>query len=168
MGLSKRGTSLNNPVSETKTRLLEYLRSAHNRHSLTRSFGIAGSCHGSTPHCVARKERIEGMNKNDFFQEIFENGNVWVAINNSEVLILSDSEGNSALPVWPNRENAVDFISNESIDSLGPVEIPLSNFKIVWLSEGAMDFNELIINPKPKESTHLVLAKKEFLKHIQH
>jgi hypothetical protein len=106
------------------------------------------------------------MNENEFFQGILENGNVWVAIKNIEVLILSDSEGNSALPVWPNRENAVEYISNESIDSLGPVEIPLSTFKIVWLSEGAMDFDELIINPKPKGSKHLVLSKKEFLNHI--
>jgi hypothetical protein len=147
-------------------RLLEYVRPSHNRHSFARAYGIASSCNRSTPHCVSRKERIEDMNKNDFFQEILENGNVWIAIKNSEVLILSDSEGNSALPVWPNRENAVDFISNESIDSLGPIEIPLSNFKMVWLSEGAMDFNELIINPKPKEPTHLALPKKEFLKHI--
>jgi hypothetical protein len=106
------------------------------------------------------------MNENEFFQEILENGNVWVAIKNIEVLILSDSKGSSALPVWSNRENAVDYISNESIDSLGPVEVPLSTFKIVWLSEGAMDFDELIINPKLKESKNFILTKKEFLNHI--
>jgi hypothetical protein len=108
------------------------------------------------------------MDKNEFFQEILENGNVWVAIKNIDVLILSDYEGNSALPVWANSENAVDYISNESIDSLRPVEIPLSTFKIVWLTKGAMDFDELIINPKAEDTENLVLTKEEFLNHIQH
>ncbi|MFX1487203.1 MAG: DUF2750 domain-containing protein [Promethearchaeota archaeon] len=108
------------------------------------------------------------MNKDEFFQEVLENGNVWVAIKNIDVLILSDDEGNSALPVWPNKENAVDYISNESIDSVRPVEIPLSTFRVVWLSEGGMDFDELIINPMAEDTKNLVLTKEEFLNHILH
>ena len=54
------------------------------------------------------------------------------------------------------------------MNSLGAVSVPLSTFKIAWLTEGKMDFDELIINPKAKESKHLVLTKKEFLNHIQH
>ncbi|MFC1838548.1 DUF2750 domain-containing protein [Thermodesulfobacteriota bacterium] len=108
------------------------------------------------------------MNESDFFQEILEDGNVWVAMVHDKIFVLGFKDGTSALPVWPNRENAVDFINDGRMDSLGPVEVPLSTFKVAWIAEGAMDFDELAIDPKAKESKHLLLTKEEFFNHIHH
>lgn len=102
------------------------------------------------------------MNVSEFFQEILEDGNVWVAMVHNKAFVLGFKDGTSALPVWPNRKNAVEFIANGTMDSLGPVEVPLSTFKIAWIAEGAMDFDELAIDPKAEESKHLVFTKEEF------
>lgn len=108
------------------------------------------------------------MNVSEFFQKILEDGSVWVAMVHDKAFVLGFKDGSSALPVWPNRENAVNFINNGTMKSLGPVEVPLNIFKRAWIAEGAMDFDELAIDPKAEESKHLIFTKEEFFSLIHH
>lgn len=109
---------------------------------------------------------MDAMDEKKFFQEIKDNGNLWVAMRKNEVLTLTDSEGISDLPIWSDRERVLDYISDRTGDGLEPVEIPLSNFRRTWISEGSMDFNDLVVNPDAGESRHSAMSKSDFLKQL--
>ena len=109
------------------------------------------------------------MSEKEFFNELLSNGHVWVIMKDQKVLSLNDTNGNLDLPVWYCKEIAIEFLSNISaLDSYNPVEIPLEIFKVSWLAEGKMNFNELIINPNGINSKNLALTKKEFINRLWH
>jgi hypothetical protein len=100
-----------------------------------------------------------------FQNEVAAAGEVWVARSayKSVYAVEVDRTGFS-LPVWSNRERAVEFLKNALLGGpkYEPHPVPLELFTRTWLSDRMMAISELQINPDGKTSRVLALTAEEF------
>jgi len=109
---------------------------------------------------------VEYIREIAFLQEIIAAGEVWVAMGiNKNIYSMELDRTGFSLPVWSNRERAVDFLKNARLvgTKYEPHAVPLDVFTNVWLSDKMMGISELQLNPDGKTTRVLVITAEEFI-----
>lgn len=108
---------------------------------------------------------VEYLGEKIFLQEIEATGQVWVARSvYANIYAMEIDEAGFSLPVWSNRERAVEYLKNARLvgPRYEPHAVPLEVFTSAWLSDKMMAISELQINPDGKSTRVLVLTAEEF------
>ncbi len=106
--------------------------------------------------------KAELIGEKPFVGAILASHSVWVGWHDSAVLVVPQPQGWNALYAWSDREKAIAFLSKIRPDCRA-VEVPLSLLCDSWLSDDALNVQEVLANASSTLSSALSFNRSEFL-----
>ena len=106
---------------------------------------------------------IEPIGEKRFIDSLRKSQALWVAWHDRSVLVVPASESGNAIYTWSERDKAEAFIPTIIEHDCRPVEVPLRTFCELWLSNEAMNIQEILADPAPELSEFLTFSRSEFL-----
>ena len=106
----------------------------------------------------------ENIGEKAFFDEVHENGHIWLAMQGENVHMNKGIDGTIILLAWANQNKSQDFLDHVNLDYLQPVEWPVPN--IISLFEQISQIEAIAVNPTGQSNQILTYNVDEFTTYL--
>ena len=106
----------------------------------------------------------ENIGEKEFFDEVHENGHIWLAMQGENVHMNKGIDGTIILLAWANQNISQDFLDHVNLDYLQPVEWPVAN--IISLFKQVSQIEAIAVNPTGQSNQILTYNVDEFTMYL--
>jgi hypothetical protein len=106
----------------------------------------------------------EFIGEKAFFDEVHENGHIWLAMQGENVHMNKGVDGTIILLAWANQNKSQAFLDHVNLDYLQPVEWPVAY--IINLFEQVSQIEAIAVNPTGQSNQILTYNVDEFTTYL--
>lgn len=106
----------------------------------------------------------EHIGEKAFFDEVHENGHIWLAMQGENVHMNKGIDGTILLLAWANKSKAQAFLDHVNLDYLQPTEWPVA--KILSLFKQVAQIEAIAVNPTGQSNQILTYNVDEFTTYL--
>ena len=106
----------------------------------------------------------EHIGEKTFFDEVHENGHIWLAMQGENVHMNKGIDGTILLLAWANKSKAQAFLDHVNLDYLQPTEWPVA--KILSLFKQVAQIEAIAVNPTGQSNQILTYNVDEFTTYL--